>query len=1163
MATLAFGLAGAAGGSFIGISPQTGFLIGSTIGRMLFPPDDIVTEGPRLGDLSVSSSVYGKAIPIGYGSFRMAGNMIWSSGIREQENRESSGGKGGGLGGGDPGQVQVTFTYFASFAMAFAEGEADNVIRIWADSKIIFDRSSGSNIRAAGLRFRFHPGNETQTPDPLIVADKGADNVPGHRGLVYIVFDDLALQNFGNRIPNITAEIAFKAEGANTIRFSDDFTVAEGGLSNSISTGQMAIDIRRRRVYLHDDDVVNGTWKVYNFDSFSGIRDKRDSDVLTSGTVSSGNIMAGFDTGNIYARDGAGNNEPIVRINPDTLTETDRSLALNGSPNLSVEVTVLGPTGEKDHYLVASMRHVDDHLAVLNADTMEVLDSDFGDLTGDINGVILGKSVLGSAEVWVLRSVDGNNAITVRKMTIASGAGIGIGGGGLLGVDMNVVDTIPTSTWGTAENTAKKQAVYDDTDDSLIFIIDLDVGAKSLVFKWNETLGVVWSTTADCQAPLNMDTMSMATRIVDGLLGFVDGTGTACMLRTEDGSLVVDGFDARTDLDSDYNPSGNGFFDAKTQSVINLKGSGGSIKGFLQQLFLDRATGAGETLPNIIEDISSRVQLDPAADLVTSSLAGQTVRGYVVTRQSTGRAAIEPLATAFDFDGVESDGRVKFVARGGASLRTLQASELVVVSDDTGDVVTEERIQEVELPERLSIQYADVNAEYEQGTQSVKRILFPDPTMRSVNERAVALPIAFTASEAQQIAERLLFTAWNERVQYSFRSSWEQLDLDPADVVDLELANGTMLQTRVAQATINRDLTISFRGIREDSVTLISNSTAQGSLGFPQRLPPGPSDTRLFLLDIPLLRDIDDVLRIGNRLYITMNGFVDNWTGGVLFDSADSITFNNTGIRALDGVVYGVLTNALPDTDVPFQTDTTTVLKVAMQVGDIASVTEAQFLDDENVAVIGNPDTQNWEIVLFKDAVETVQEGLWDVSTLMRGRRGTEVQVGGHAEGELFLVMSRDTATSLLMDLSLLNVARFYRGVGFDQIVEDATTEPLSSSFNSLRPYAPAQLDALVDGSDNIDFSWVRRTRVGGALKDGIGTVPLGEDSEEYELEVMDALGTTVLRTFTAIASEAQQYDNADIITDFGSVPAVIIFRVYQISAQVGRGFRATGTVVF
>ena len=1161
MATLAFGLAGAAGGSFIGISPQTGFLIGSTIGRLLFPPDDIVTEGPRLGDLSVSSSTYGKAIPIGYGSFRMAGNMIWSSGIREQENRQSSGGKGGGL-GGDPGQVQVTFTYFASFAMAFAEGEADNVIRIWADSRIIFDRSSGTNVSTAGLRFRFHSGNETQVPDPLIVADKGAGNVPGHRGLVYIVFDDLALQNFGNRIPNITAEIAFQAAGANTIRFSDDFTVAEGGLSDSISTGQMAIDIRRRRVYLHKDDVTNGTWKVYNFDSLSGIRDKRDSDVLTSGTISAGNIMAGFDTGNIYARDGAGNNEPIVRINPDTLAETDRSVALNGRQNLLVEVTILGLTGDKDHYLVASMRHIDDHLAILDADTMDVLDADFQDLTGDINGVLLGKSILGSAEVWVLRSVDGNNSITVRKMTIESGAGIGIGGGGLLGVDMNVVGTIPTSTWGTAQNTAQKHAVYDDTDDSLIFVIDLAGGATSLVFKWSEALGVVWSTEANCQAPLNMETMSMATRIVDGLFGFVDGSGIACMLRTEDGSLVVDGFDGGT-LDGDYNPSGNGFFDAKTQSVINLKGVGGSTKGFLQQLFLDRATGDGETLPNILEDISSRVQLDPATYITTTSLVGQTVRGYVVTRQSTARAAIEPLSTAFDFDGVESDGRIKFLARGGASLRTLQDSELVVISDDTGDVVTEERIQEVELPERLSIQYADVNAEYEQGTQSVKRILFPDPTMRSVNERAVALPIALTATEAQQIAERVLFTAWNERVQYNFRSSWEQLDLDPADVVDLQLASGTTLQARIAQATINRDLTISFRGIREDSVTLISNSTAQGSLGFPPQVLPGPSDTRLFLLDIPLLRDIDDTLRVGNRLYVTMNGFVDNWTGGNLFDSTDSITFNNTGIRVLEGVIYGVLTNALPDTSVPFQTDTTTVLKVAMQVGDLASVTQAQFLNDESVALIGNPDTQNWEIVLFKDAVETVQADLWDVSTLMRGRRGTEVQVGGHAEGELFLVMSRDTVTSLLMDLSLLNVARFYRGVGFDQIVEDATTEPLSSAFNSLRPYAPAQLDAVVDGGNNIDFSWVRRTRVGGALKDGIGTVPLGEDSEEYELEVMDALGTTVVRTFTAIASPAQQYDNADIITDFGSVPAVIIFRVYQVSAQVGRGFRATATVTF
>src|SRR5690606_36471887 len=120
---------GAALGSAIGVGWQAGWLVGSVVGNLLFPrrgPDN-VTEGPRLGDLAVTSSAYGAPISIGYGTLRMSGNMIWSAGIREQKNvsRTRTGGKGGGGGGS---QTAVTYSYFASFALAFGEGPAEDVL---------------------------------------------------------------------------------------------------------------------------------------------------------------------------------------------------------------------------------------------------------------------------------------------------------------------------------------------------------------------------------------------------------------------------------------------------------------------------------------------------------------------------------------------------------------------------------------------------------------------------------------------------------------------------------------------------------------------------------------------------------------------------------------------------------------------------------------------------------------------------------------------------------------------------------------------------------------------------------------------------------------------------------------------------------------------------
>ena len=77
---------GAALGTAIGVGPGAGWLAGAALGNLLFPsqgPESRV-EGPRLGDLTVTSA-YGAAI--GYGTLRMARNLIWSSGITKRRQQ--------------------------------------------------------------------------------------------------------------------------------------------------------------------------------------------------------------------------------------------------------------------------------------------------------------------------------------------------------------------------------------------------------------------------------------------------------------------------------------------------------------------------------------------------------------------------------------------------------------------------------------------------------------------------------------------------------------------------------------------------------------------------------------------------------------------------------------------------------------------------------------------------------------------------------------------------------------------------------------------------------------------------------------------------------------------------------------------------------------------
>src|SRR5690606_30029345 len=237
---------GAALGSAIGVGWQAGWLVGAVVGNLLFPRKgpDVRTEGPRLGDLTVTSSAYGASIAIGYGTLRMAGNMIWSSGIREQQNVTRT--RAGGKGGGGATQTSVSYAYFASFALSFGEGPAEDVLRIWADGKLIYDKTGASpDVAKPNLRFRFYPGSETQLPDPLIEAHVGAGRAPAHRGLCLIVFEDLALADYGNRIPNITAEITYRRAAQQPYQLLDFITTGEGGAFGSYQIDELAVDWRR------------------------------------------------------------------------------------------------------------------------------------------------------------------------------------------------------------------------------------------------------------------------------------------------------------------------------------------------------------------------------------------------------------------------------------------------------------------------------------------------------------------------------------------------------------------------------------------------------------------------------------------------------------------------------------------------------------------------------------------------------------------------------------------------------------------------------------------------------------------------------------------------------------------------------------------------------
>jgi GTA TIM-barrel-like domain/Putative phage tail protein len=219
MATLVLQTAGSVIGSLVGgpIGAAVGGVIGSTVGSVIDASmissgtsgrgGRKISYGPRLKDLDGISSTEGAAIPRLYGRARLGGQVIWATRLEEEQVLSSTrprGGKGG-IGGSKPkASVEVSFRYYANVAIALCEGQVAFVRRVWAD---------GKPVDLTGITMRLHVGDEMQPADPLIIAKQGASGAPAYRGIAYVVFERLALENFGNRLPQFTFEVVRPVHG--------------------------------------------------------------------------------------------------------------------------------------------------------------------------------------------------------------------------------------------------------------------------------------------------------------------------------------------------------------------------------------------------------------------------------------------------------------------------------------------------------------------------------------------------------------------------------------------------------------------------------------------------------------------------------------------------------------------------------------------------------------------------------------------------------------------------------------------------------------------------------------------------------------------------------------------------------------------------------------
>ncbi|WP_436640026.1 baseplate multidomain protein megatron [Microbaculum sp. FT89] len=562
--------------------------------------------------------------------------------------------------------------------------------------------------------------------------------------------------------------------------------------------------------------------------------------------------------------------------------------------------------------------------------------------------------------------------------------------------------------------------------------------------------------------------------------------------------------------------------------------------------------------------ISGRLGAAPARETVNHLLARYDIPlslrdvrdmagvadAVVVDRLMSIRAVLDAIQPAYLFQAFESQGKLRFASRIGAPvIRDVGLDDLVDIGAPDGgsgsvgtDRYARTRGQETELPDAVKISYGDpVNDDLSGGVEARRS------DGGSMRVEQVSLPVVMGEARARALAETLLFDAWVGRERLEFALPPAHLDLDPGDVIRFAPGGDADGQETWRIAEIDDGAYRRLRAVRVEAN--LFDAAAMPRRARPVVSVPALGAPLAVFLDGALLQDADDP----HAGYVA--AFVAPWPGSVAVYKSPA----ETGF-VLDTMLptpATVGTTAFDFYSGPlWRWDRVNDLYVDLEAGTLASAEAINVLAGANALAVETAEGE-WEIVQFQTA-ELIDVNRYKLSLLLRGQRGSEHAMRDPvAAGARVLVLNAALRQPDLSDADM--------GLPYTWRVGPATRDVSDASFGAhtvtmagkgRRPLAPVRLTGRRDpATGDWTLAWIRRTRIGGDSWNQT-EVPLAEDSEAYELEILDAPGGTVLRA-VALTEPRYLYTAAAQTADFGSPQWTVPIRVRQMSASFGAGAAA------
>lgn len=1066
-------------------------------------------------------SPLGDKIPQGIGTFPVQGQLIVDPDL---------------LGG----VKQSTSSSKVNLVIAFAEttlGGPVSLVNLKANDKYIY-RTEVPTL-TFGSTMRFYGGDQTAL-DPLL-EDK-LDNPTYWPRLAYMVLENFDIAPYDNQLPSFQAELSTSTTASvlssaeATLTFGT--THGTGGNENAIDRVRnhfYTADINGPDIYILTIDVITNmeinrakiTWAGGSYDYIGYWVSLEGSDYMAAALLDVAdniyklalvNTVTGVVVATLTPKYRASTPAECIPLASQLVTSgaaTKYLLYSDASGDFTTENSLVVTTCDITNGTLTDIVHPYVNPAV-------------NDGRWSIQGLVSGPSIDGQAIMFYIPS-SGNSAGTVWKMVLTD-AGLFSAKEVYAGTDCRGVaydwtdDTIVV--YQTNTNLVKV-----DSDETVLYTVTSGISGLNINYNAYQTGGMFHYNCRDGFAAGSV----------------VFGSHDVYVIDLSDGS-------AFKMIDGDDYASGYVYLDQihgyLTTDAVSLTPAG------MTRYTLPLSTVGTVDLQTIYTKLAEYRGKFSASDLEFDGFTGGECYGVVYSSDTTLDNAEQDANNIFDVKIVPSDGKRKYVKAkrdGSFALDDTIDSDAIVEQ-------SEFNIQKTMLSDEQSlvgarISYIDKNARFERTEQEYRRPVGIYSVTRSDRVEDVSTSFVMSATQAMQAVTTKVYRSNFGLDVYTFTLAPEKFYLEPADIVQFTFEGFTVVgqinEANLSGELFTQDMTVT------QYVQAIDAAYTGSNINLPDLTDPSWL-TRFLYLDAPLLSLGDDLGGTAVRQYAMLSGYgYGTFQGATLYRSYDGNSYGVLTSRYNVTPVVGLVKAIAGTPTVNPGTDTDSELTVSILSGDTAdlvSITEAQLLTGNNKALVGKPG--RWAIIYFQTV--SVTDKTATISDIIWSSPHYQMFLDDLAAGDYFVLLQPGHHVRFSGEAAKLGEDIFYKAASDAFPITAVPTESHTLVGRAEMPFPATNLTASIVGSD-IALGWDWRSRLNpiGILTGPDDTVH-GEASLSFEIDIMD--GSTVKRTLTA-TTNAKTYLAADITTDFGSMPASLKFRVYQISALVGRGYVAEATI--